>query len=73
MIPKDYLSWRQCIEQQCGIPLTSAFVASRLAIYRDPNLPETQRFRTRYGQGHVDAIIRWFEQAQRELADTSET
>lgn len=32
MIPKTYQQWYRCITEECGIPLTQAFIASRLAV-----------------------------------------
>jgi len=67
MIPRTYTQWRHCITQACGIPLTAEFVAQRLTIWRDAQAQETQHFRRLYGDDHWQAVIRWFEQAEREV------
>ena len=46
MIPKTYQQWYRCITEECGIPLTQAFIASRLAVLQDPGHQETRRFVT---------------------------
>jgi len=66
MIPRTYAQWQHCITQECGIPLTADFVAQRLAVWRDSQTQETQHFRRLYGDAHWQAVIGWFEQAQRE-------
>lgn len=64
--PQNYAEWRHCITVECGIPLTSAFVAERLSIWRDENAEETRRFRKLYGDDYLKAVIGWFEQAEQE-------
>ncbi|MCP1714131.1 hypothetical protein J2T36_003366 [Kerstersia gyiorum] len=31
LIPRTYEQWHHCIVRECGIPLTTAFIAQRLA------------------------------------------
>ncbi|MFE8646267.1 hypothetical protein ACFX58_14375 [Sphingomonas sp. NCPPB 2930] len=64
MIPADFAQWRHCIEVECGIPLTQAFVAERLAVWQDTRSEETVRFRRLYGDAHWQRVIGWFGQAQ---------
>jgi len=66
MIPRTYAQWRHCITVECGIPLSADFIAQRLAVWRNPGLEETQRFRRLYGDAHWQAVQRWFVQAAQE-------
>jgi len=71
MIPRSYSQWQHCITVECGIDMTPAFVAQRLAVWRDAQAQETQRFRRLYGDAHWRAVTGWFEQAARELSPVS--
>lgn len=62
MIPTDFDSWKTCIEQQCGIPLTVEFAKQRLALYTNRELPETRQFIRLYGHPHYARIVHWFGQ-----------
>ncbi|MEM7192630.1 MAG: hypothetical protein AAF405_07120 [Pseudomonadota bacterium] len=64
---RTYDDWKHCITVLCGIPLTSAYVESRLAALRDPADYSTQKFIATWGEGHRARVIEWFEQAQRDL------
>lgn len=68
MIPTTYADWRRCIEQDCGLRLTPAFIAARLADLRDPSNHHTQQFIHHYGAGHHAWVVGWFEQAGRGTA-----
>ncbi|SUJ25785.1 Uncharacterised protein [Sphingobacterium spiritivorum] len=61
MIPQDYESWKDCIENKCGIALTADFVSKRLNVYTDAALAETQRFVLLYGEQHRQRIIEWLQ------------
>ena len=63
IIPETFEEWRFCIEHDCGIVLTSEFIATRLTILRKPQHEETQRFVRYYGEAHRQRIIHWFEHA----------
>jgi hypothetical protein len=63
MIPQTYEQWRYCITVECGIPLTRAFAAQRLAVWSDPEAGETRRFRHLYGADHTERVRQWFAQA----------
>jgi hypothetical protein len=63
---KNYEEWRQCIEVDCRIPLTRAFVEQRLQIYLDQSLDETKRFLSLYGAEHLAFIIQCLERARKE-------
>lgn len=60
-----------CITQLCRIELTPVFVARRLKEPRDPNDYGTQKFVESWGATHLKNVIGWFEQAERELADSN--
>ena len=66
-IPGSFEEWHHCITVECGIPLTAEFVGERLAIWRNPKIEETVRFRSLYGDDHWHAVISWFERAAREF------
>lgn len=61
MIPKDFETWKDCIQRKCGIPLTRDFAKSRLAVYSDETNAETQRFIRLYGTEHLQRIKSWFQ------------
>ena len=66
MIPTTYADWRRCIERDCGLPLTPAFIAARLADLRDPSSHHTQQFVRHYGGEHHVRVLEWFERAERD-------
>lgn len=66
-VPLTYEQWRHCITVECRIPLTAAFVADRLSVWRTTDAEETIRFRRLYGDSHWQSVIAWFERAEREL------
>lgn len=65
--PQDLPAMYRCITEECGIPLTQAFIASRLAVLQDPGHQETRRFVSLYGQSHLNSIVQWFKKAGEEL------
>lgn len=67
-IPQTYAEWRHCIEVECGIHLTAAFIQARLAALGDVQAEETQRFRRLYGDAHWKRVLAWFERAAGEIA-----
>lgn len=68
MIPDSYSAWRHCIEVDCGLPLTAAFIHERLEALGDPRDFRTEQFVRHYGAAHLARVQAWFAQAQRELA-----
>lgn len=66
-IPQTYAQWCHCIEVECGIPLTPAFVDERLTVWRDPGHDETRRFAVLFGEEHRQRVQQWFEQARSAL------
>ncbi|MEM1175522.1 MAG: hypothetical protein AAGI27_11985 [Pseudomonadota bacterium] len=67
-IPETYEHWHHCITVECGIPLTTEYIAKRLATWRDESAEETARFRKTYGDAHWRSVISWFERAHEETA-----
>ena len=61
--PANYEQWKHCITVDCGIPLTQTFVSQRLAVWRNEQSEETQRFRRLYGDAYWQSVIGWFEHA----------
>ncbi|PWL27140.1 MAG: hypothetical protein DCO96_12445 [Fluviicola sp. XM-24bin1] len=61
MIPQSYEAWRNCIENDCGIPLTKEFAQQRLAVYMDSKNPQTITFKSLYGEQHLQNIINWLQ------------
>ncbi len=70
-IPETYEHWHHCITVECGIPLTSDYVAQRLEVWPDESAEETRRFRGLYGDGHWRSVIGWFERAGAEMGKPS--
>lgn len=68
MIPKNYQQWYRCITEECGIPLTQAFITSRLAVLQDPGHQETRRFVSLYGQSHLNSIVQWFKKVREDVS-----
>jgi len=64
-VPQNYEQWRHCITVECGLKLTPDFITERLTAWRNPQSEETTRFRQLYGDAHWQAVLGWFEQAQR--------
>lgn len=62
-IPESFEDSRYCIEQECHIPLTRAFIRQRLTTLREPNNEETKRFIKCYGKTYWHPGIAWFERA----------
>ncbi|SCX56525.1 hypothetical protein SAMN05720354_11764 [Nitrosospira sp. Nsp1] len=46
--------WRQCIEYDCGLPLTQEFIQKRLTVFRQLQHEETLRFIHHYGETHLN-------------------
>lgn len=63
MIPETYDQWRHCIEVDCGITLTRAFIDERLRELATPSDFRTQQFIRLYGEAHRDRVLGWFRQA----------
>ena len=59
-IPQSFDAWQHCIEHDCGVPLTPAFIQQRLAVLGDPANDETRRFARLYGEAHWQRVLNWF-------------
>ncbi|WP_104492607.1 hypothetical protein [Paracoccus denitrificans] len=67
-IPQTYEEWEHCITVKCGIPLTPAYVAARIAALEDRHDFHTQRFIGRWGEAHHARTLGWFREAAGKLA-----
>ncbi|MEM9168043.1 MAG: hypothetical protein AAGC56_00170 [Pseudomonadota bacterium] len=63
---ETYDDWKHCITVLCGIPLTAPYIQDRLQTLRDPSDYGTQKFIATWGEGHLQRVIGWFEQAERD-------
>lgn len=66
MIPHTYADWLRCVTVDCGIKLTSEYIAERLRELSDEKHPKTVEFIRLYGQQHTQNVLCWFEQVQKE-------
>ncbi len=62
MIPQTFEEWKNCIVNDCKIYLTKDFAHQRLAVYKDKQNKETQKFISLYGEQHLQNIINWLNQ-----------
>lgn len=67
-VPTTYAAWRHCIEVDCGLTLSAAYIAERIAALNSTREHHTQQFIRRWGEAHRQRVIAWFHQAARELA-----
>lgn len=67
-VPTTYEEWKHCITVKCNIPLTSGYVAERLAALNDRSDYHTKKFIDYWGSAHHARTVAWFEQAAKELA-----
>jgi len=66
MIPHTFEEWKNCIEKDCGIPLTRKFAQQRLKVYSNSKHPETKQFAKTYGKEHVKRVLHWFKKIENE-------
>jgi hypothetical protein len=66
-IPQTYDEWKKCITQRCKIDLTPQYVAGRISIMSKPNIAETKKFKTLYGEPYLQIVLSWFRQAAAEF------
>lgn len=64
--PADYVTWRRCIEIDCELVLSPAFLRDRIAALEDPRDFRTQQFIALYGPDHLAQVLEWFRRAARE-------
>ena len=62
---QSYAQWRQAITGRCNINLTPEYARLRITALQDPKDRSTQEFTAKYGQGYLQQVIQWFEQAER--------
>jgi hypothetical protein len=62
MIPQTFEQWKHCIEHDCKVKLTKEFAQKRLSIYQDNGKIEREKFKTLYGEKHLQNIIQWYNQ-----------
>ena len=67
LVPQDYAAWRHCIEVDCGITLTPAWIEQRITALQDDRDHHTRRFVELWGSAHHEQVIGWFRQALTEL------
>lgn len=60
MVPHTYDEWKDCIVNDCKIPLTKTFAKKRLDIYENKSHAETRKFKELYGDQHLSNIIYWY-------------
>lgn len=70
-IPQNYDEWLHCITVICGIPLTTDYVARRIAALDDRTDFQTQRFVDRWGSAHHARTLGWFREAAEKLEHPS--
>lgn len=61
--PQSYAQWQHCIVVDCGLELTPAYIAQRLAAFTNAHDDHTKRFVELYGEQHLQRVIGWFTQA----------
>ncbi|MEM7060823.1 MAG: hypothetical protein AAF557_24855 [Pseudomonadota bacterium] len=68
MIPTNYEEWEHCITVECGIPLTSEYVAERIKALESRRDHHTQKFIEQWGEAHHARTLEWFRKAEQRLA-----
>lgn len=66
-IPSSYEQWKHCITHDCGIPLNSEFVLSRINTLENRKTEYAKQFIRLYGEAHYTNVVQWFKQAKGEL------
>ena len=64
----NYDDWKHCITVECGIPLTPDYVEQRIAALKDPQNHHTQKFKSTWGEAHLNKVIGWFEAAKQDIS-----
>lgn len=67
VIPTNYQEWEHCITVECGIPLTSGYIAERIEALENKSDHHTQKFLEEYGEAHLTRTLGWFREAQTKL------
>jgi hypothetical protein len=63
MLPNDFSAWRRCIEIDCRLTLTPAFVSARIGALSDVTDAATRRFVETWGEAHRARVLGWFREA----------
>lgn len=71
VIPTSYQEWRHCIEVDCGITLSPAYIGQRLAELEDGQHAKTKEYARLYGEDHLQRTQAWFRRAADELTGNS--
>ncbi len=61
-----YEEWKHCITVQCGIPLTSDYIAQRMTELNDLSNEHTKKFVKTWGEPQLKKVIAWFEEAKQD-------
>lgn len=67
IIPHNYEAWRHCITVECGLELTADFIEERVSALQNNKDYSTKKFVQLYGQQHLQNVLGWFIQAQKNL------
>jgi len=65
IIPQTYEQWKHCITIDCGLELTTDYIAERISSLQNNNDHYTQQFVKLYGQQYLNQVLNWFKQAQK--------
>ncbi len=63
-VPDTYAAWRRCIEVDCGLALTPAFITARLQALADDRDPHTSRFVAQRGDAHRRRVLGWLQETR---------
>lgn len=67
-LPQSYQDWKDCITRKCKIALTAHYVSERIRILSQSDAEETKKFRSLYGERHLQSVLSWFKQAAAEVS-----
>lgn len=66
MVPRNFLDWKKCVEQDCGLALTTTFIKERIHGLSDETEQHTKDFIRCYGDQYRQLVLSWFSQALKE-------
>jgi len=67
VIPDSYEAWKQCIETDCQIKITKAYLQTRLSTLKNEKNAETKKFIELYGTEHHQNVVSWHTKALSEF------
>lgn len=67
-LPQSYPEWKDCIVNKCRIALTAHYVTERIRTLGKSDSEEAKKFRSLYGEKHLQSVLSWFRQAATELS-----